>query len=130
MHQHISFSMSPREPMSHCFSSLCTGFQLWLASSLGRIKTLALGYRTASGSAPSYFCSLLRVYMPSSSLRSVREWSLVVPPRAAQNHSQGHFLSMFLTGGMTYITPDSQIPHSLQEIIENSSLPELLTAFS
>ncbi len=110
---------SPCHTASH-LSALVSS--LWLASSLGRIKTLALGYRTASGSAPSYFCSLLRVYMPSSSLRSVREWSLVVPSRAAQNHSQGHFLSMFLTGGMTYITPDSQIPHSLQEIIENSSL--------
>ncbi len=42
-------------------------------------KTLILAYRTTSGSAPSYFHSLLRIYIPSRSLRSASERRLVVP---------------------------------------------------
>ncbi len=36
-------------------------------------------YRTTTGSAPSYFHSLLRIYIPSRSLRSASERRLVVP---------------------------------------------------
>ncbi len=35
-----------------------------------QFKTLMLAYRTTTGSAPSYFHSLLRIYIPSRSLRS------------------------------------------------------------
>ncbi len=42
-------------------------------------KTLMLAYRTATGSAPSYFHSLMTIYIPSRSLRSASEWRLVVP---------------------------------------------------
>ncbi len=47
----------------------------------GRIKfkTLMLAYRTATGSAPSYVHSLLRIYIPSRILRSASEWRLMVP---------------------------------------------------
>ncbi len=38
-----------------------------------------LAYRTTTGSAPSYFHSLLRIYIPSRSLRSASERRLVVP---------------------------------------------------
>ncbi len=38
-----------------------------------KFKTLMLAYRTATGSAPSYFHSLLRIYIPSISLRSASE---------------------------------------------------------
>ncbi len=36
-------------------------------------------YRTTTGSAPSYFHSLLQIYIPSRSLRSASERRLVVP---------------------------------------------------
>ncbi len=38
-----------------------------------------LAYRTTTGSAPTYFHSLLRTYIPSRSLRSASERRLVVP---------------------------------------------------
>ncbi len=44
-----------------------------------QFKTLMLAYRTTTGSAPSYFHSLLRIYIPSRSLRSASERCLVVP---------------------------------------------------
>ncbi len=42
-------------------------------------KTLMLAYRTTTGSAPTYFHSLLWIYIPSRSLRSASERRLVVP---------------------------------------------------
>ncbi len=44
-----------------------------------QFKTLMLAYRTITGSAPTYFHSLLRTYIPSRSLRSASERRLVVP---------------------------------------------------
>ncbi len=44
-----------------------------------QFKTLMLAYRTTTGSAPSYFHSLLQIYIPSRSLRSASERRLVVP---------------------------------------------------
>ncbi len=44
-----------------------------------KFKTLMLAYRTATGLAPAYFHSLLRIYIPSRSLRSASERRLVVP---------------------------------------------------
>ncbi len=44
-----------------------------------QFKTLMLAYRTTTGSAPTYFHSLLQIYIPSRSLRSASERSLVVP---------------------------------------------------
>ncbi len=38
-----------------------------------KFKTLMPAYRTATGSAPAYFHSLLRIYIPSRSLRSASE---------------------------------------------------------
>ncbi len=38
-----------------------------------KFKTLMLAHRTTTGSAPSYFHSLLRIYIPSRSLRSASE---------------------------------------------------------
>ncbi len=46
--------------------------------SLHWLKTLMLAYRTATGSAPSYFHSLITIYIPSRSLRSASERHLVV----------------------------------------------------
>ncbi len=44
-----------------------------------QFKTLMLAYKTTTGSAPTYFHSLLRIYIPSRSLRSASERRLVVP---------------------------------------------------
>ncbi len=44
-----------------------------------QFKTLMLAYRTTTGSAPAYFHSLLRIYIPSRSLRSASERRLMVP---------------------------------------------------
>ncbi len=44
-----------------------------------QFKTLMLAYRTTTGSAPTYFHSLLQIYIPSRSLRSASERRLVVP---------------------------------------------------
>ncbi len=44
-----------------------------------KFKTLMLAYRTATGSAPSYLHSLMTIYIPSRSLKSASEQSLVVP---------------------------------------------------
>ncbi len=44
-----------------------------------KFKTLMLAYRTATGSAPAYFHSLLQIYIPSRSLRSSSERRFVVP---------------------------------------------------
>ncbi len=44
-----------------------------------KFKTLMLAFRTTTGSAPFYFHSLLRIYIPSRSLRSASERRLMVP---------------------------------------------------
>ncbi len=46
-----------------------------------QFKTLMLAYRTTTGSAPTYFHSLMTIYIPSRSLRSASERRLVVPSR-------------------------------------------------
>ncbi len=71
MQRHDWSSRSPKEPM----------LQLSFVPVAARIqfKTLTLAYRTITGSAPTYFHSLLRIYIPSRSLRSARERRLVVP---------------------------------------------------
>ncbi len=72
-------------------------------------KTLMLAYRTTTGSAPSYFHSLLRIYIPSRSLRSASERCLVVHQREAQNYSPEHSRSPFLAGGMIF--PSGMLDH-------------------
>ncbi len=44
-----------------------------------QFKTLMLAYKTTTGSAPTYFHSPLRIYIPSWSLISASEQRLVVP---------------------------------------------------
>ncbi len=67
-----------------------------------QFKTLMIAYRTTTGSAPAYFHSLLRIYIPSRSLRSASERRLVVHHREAQNHSPEHSRSPFLAAGMIF----------------------------
>ncbi len=54
-------------------------FLHWLVAARIKFKTSLLAYSTATGSAPSYFHSLLRIYIPSRSLRSAGERRLMVP---------------------------------------------------
>ncbi len=57
-----------------------------------KFKTLMLAYRTTTGSAPSYFHSLLRIYIPSRSLRSASERRLVVPSQRGSKSLSRTFL--------------------------------------
>ncbi len=76
MQWHDWSSMNPKGPISHLSLSPCSRFPV---AARIKFKTLMLAYRTATGSAPSYFHSLMRIYIPSRSLRSASERRLVVP---------------------------------------------------
>ncbi len=43
-----------------------------------KFKTLMLAYRTTTGSAPTYFHSLITIYIPFRSLRSASEYVLAI----------------------------------------------------
>ncbi len=93
--------------MLHLSLFACTGYQLQLASS---------SYKTTTGSAPPFFHSLLRIYIPSRSpayfhsllriyiaSRSLRS-AHRDHHREAQNHFPEHSHSPLLAGGMILIT--------------------------
>ncbi len=67
-----------RAQKSPCYTSLVSLHWLPVAARI-QFKTLMLAYRTTTGSAPTYFHSLLRIYIPSRRLRSASERRLVVP---------------------------------------------------
>ncbi len=67
-----------------------------------KFKTLMLAYRTTTGSAPSYFHSLLRIYIPSRSLRSASERRLVVPSQRGSKSLSRTFSFTFLDGGIIF----------------------------
>ncbi len=63
MQRHDWSSTSPKEHVTPLFVSLH-----WLpVAARIQFKTLMLAYRTTTGSAPAYFHSLLRIYIPSRS---------------------------------------------------------------
>ncbi len=70
-------SMSPKEPM--LLTALFISLHWLPVAARIKFKTLMLAYRTTTGSAPVYFHSLLRIYIPSRSMRSASERRLVVP---------------------------------------------------
>ncbi len=75
MQRHDWSSTSPKEHVTPLFVSLH-----WLpVAARIQFKTLILAYKTTTGSSPTYFHSLLRIYIPSRSLRSASERRLVVP---------------------------------------------------
>ncbi len=57
-----------------------------------RIQFKTLEYRTTTGSAPTYFHSLLRIYIPSRCLRSASERCLVVPSQRGSKSLSRTFL--------------------------------------
>ncbi len=71
----LVFNEPKRAHVTPLFVSL---FWLPVAARI-QFKTLMLAYRTTTGSAPTYFRSLLRINIPSRSLRSASERRLVVP---------------------------------------------------
>ncbi len=75
MQRHDMSSTSPKEHVTPLFVSLH-----WLpVAARIKFKTLMVAYRTTTGSAPTYFHSLMTMYTPSRSLRSASERRLVVP---------------------------------------------------
>ncbi len=71
----LVFNEPKRAHVTHLFISLH-----WLpVAARIKLKTLMLAYRTTTGSAPAYVNSLLRIYIPSRSLRSASLRRLVVP---------------------------------------------------
>ncbi len=96
-----------------------------------KFKTLMLAYRTTTGSAPTYFHSLLRIYIPSRSLRSASEWRLVVPSQRGSK-SLSRTFSFTVPGRWNDLPPplpphpERWIPVNLQAKTENSSLSALL----
>ncbi len=76
MQRHDWSSTSPKE---HMVTPLFVSLHWLPVAARIQFKTLMLAYRTTTGSAPSYFHSLLRIYIPSRSLRSASERRLVVP---------------------------------------------------
>ncbi len=109
-----------------------------------QFKTLMLAYRTTTGSAPIYFHSLLRIYIPyrspvyfhsllriyipSRSLRSASERRLVVPSQRGSK-SLSRTLSFTVPDWWNDLpppNPERWIPVNLQATTENSSLSTLL----
>ncbi len=91
-----------------------------------KFKLLVLAYITATCSTPSHLNSLRIVYIPIS-LRSVNERWLMVPLQRSTISLSRTFSFTIpcwwndLPNSMQ--SPDSQIPHNLQETTENSSFP-------
>ncbi len=95
-----------------------------------QFKTLMLAYRTTTGSAPAYFHSLLRIYIPSRSLRSASERRLVVPSQRGSK-SLSRTFSFTVPGRWNDLPPppphpECWIPVNFQATTENSSLSTLL----
>ncbi len=92
-----------------------------------QFKTLMLAYKTTTGSAPTYFHSLLRIYIPSRSLRSASERRLVVPSQRGSKSLSRTF--SFTTSWLVEWspTPSGMLdPCQFQATTENSSLSTLL----
>ncbi len=93
-----------------------------------KFKTLMLAYRTTTGSAPPYFHSLLRIYIPSRSLRSASERRLVVSSQRGSK-SLSRTFSFTVSGwwnDLPHPHPECWIPVNLQATTENSPLSTLL----
>ncbi len=96
----LVFNEPKRAHVTPLFISL-----LWLpVAARIKFKTLMLAYRTTTGSAPSYFHSLLRINIPSRRLRSASERRLVVPSQRGSKSLSRTFLFTIgiLAGGIIF----------------------------
>ncbi len=92
-----------------------------------QFKTLMLAYKTTTGSAPTYFHSLLQIYIPSRSLRSASERRLVVPSQRGSK-SLSRTFSFTIPGWWNDLPTPIQNAGSLsifKQTTENSSLSTL-----
>ncbi len=129
MIQNSAARLVSKEPKRAHVTSLFI-FQHWLpVAARIKFKTLMLAYRTTTGSAPTYFHSLLRIYIPSRSLRSASERRLVVPSQRGSK-SLSRTFSFTIPGWWndlpTPIWRLTPIPVNLQVTTENSSSSTLL----
>ncbi len=77
------------EPKRAHVTPLFVSLHWLLVAARIKFKTLMIAYRTTTGSAPSYFHSLLQIYIPSRSLRSASERRLVVPSQRGSKSLSG-----------------------------------------
>ncbi len=86
-----------------------------------QFKTLMLAYRTTTNSEPAYFHSLLRIYIPSRSLRSASERCLVVPSQRGSQITLQNILvhHSLLEEWSSHPHPECWIPVDLQATTEN-----------
>ncbi len=111
---------SPKEHVTPLFISLH-----WLeVAARIKFKTLMLAYRTTTGSAPSYFYSLLRIYIPSRGLRSASERRLVGP---SQRGSKS--LSRTFSFNWKLISFDTTWLHPKPKKKKNSFSPSLASLY-
>ncbi len=122
------------EPKRACVTPLFVSLHWLPVAARIQFKTLMLAYRTTTGSAPTYFHSLLRIYIPSRSLRSASERRLVVPSQRGSK-SLSRTFSFTVPGRWNDLPPppppppphpEYWIPVNLQATTENSSLSTLL----
>ncbi len=96
----------------------------WLpVAALIKFKTLMLAYRTAIGSAPAYFHSLIWIYIPSRSLRSASERCLKITLQNILFHRS------WLVEWSSHPHPECWIPVNIKAITEYSSYLTLLFNF-
>ncbi len=79
MIQNVAGGLVFNEPKRAHFTPLFISLHMLQFAARIKFKTLMLAYRTTTGSAPSYFHSLLQIYIPSRNLRSAGKRRLVVP---------------------------------------------------
>ncbi len=97
----LVFNEPKRAHVTHLFVSLH-----WLpVAARIQFKTLMLAYRITTGSAPTYFHSLLRFYIPSRSLRSASERLTERLKITLQNI----LFPRFLAGGMIFPPPSRML---------------------
>ncbi len=86
-----------------------------------QFKTLMIAYRTTTGSAPTYFHSLITIYIPSRSLRSASERRLVVPSQRGSK-SLSRTFSFTIPGWWNDLPPPSGILDPCQSSSNNWKL--------
>ncbi len=93
-----------------------------------QFKTLMLAYRTTTGSAPTYFHSLLQIYIPSRSLRSASERRLVVPSQRGSK-SLSRTFSFTIPGWWNDLPTPIQNAGSLSIFKKKNSFPFSISSF-
>jgi len=91
-----------------------------LATSRMKVKALTLAYRSIIGSAPPYF-HLLRVHVPTRSLRSANERRLVVPSQKVWKRKRISLQNILIHGSWWY-SPSPEMQNLWQHSKDNWKL--------